>query len=83
MARPSVDIGILPAIAGEFCRTRHRKGTSTGSGAWQHPAELRCCRGASQTGSASFNVLASVKSLSGESSRLKLEVGILDAIRAA
>ena len=41
-------------------------------------------RGASQTGSASSNVLASAKSLSGESSRLKVEVGkFLDAIRAA
>jgi methyl-accepting chemotaxis protein len=40
--------------------------------------------GASQTGSASSNVLASAKSLSGESSRLKVEVGrFLDAIRAA
>jgi methyl-accepting chemotaxis protein len=41
-------------------------------------------RGASQTGSASSNVLASARSLSGESSRLKVEVGkFLDAIRAA
>ncbi|TLZ31456.1 MAG: methyl-accepting chemotaxis protein, partial [Gammaproteobacteria bacterium] len=41
-------------------------------------------RGASQTGSASSTVLASAKSLSGESSRLKVEVGkFLDAIRAA
>ncbi|PDT83648.1 methyl-accepting chemotaxis protein [Bradyrhizobium sp. Y36] len=41
-------------------------------------------RGASQTGSASSNVLASAKSLSGESTRLKIEVGkFLDAIRAA
>jgi methyl-accepting chemotaxis protein len=41
-------------------------------------------RGASQTGSASSNVLAAAKSLSGESSRLKVEVGkFLDAIRAA
>ncbi|MGW1419178.1 methyl-accepting chemotaxis protein [Bradyrhizobium manausense] len=41
-------------------------------------------RGASQTGSASANVLASAKSLSGESTRLKVEVGkFLDAIRAA
>ncbi|MCP3394082.1 methyl-accepting chemotaxis protein [Bradyrhizobium sp. CCGB12] len=41
-------------------------------------------RGASQTGSASANVLASARSLSGESSRLKVEVGkFLDAIRAA
>jgi methyl-accepting chemotaxis protein len=41
-------------------------------------------RGARQTGSASGNVLASAKSLSGESSRLKVEVGkFLDAIRAA
>jgi methyl-accepting chemotaxis protein len=41
-------------------------------------------RGASQTGSASSNVLASAKSLSGESTRLKTEVGkFLDAIRAA
>ncbi|MEY9126025.1 methyl-accepting chemotaxis protein [Bradyrhizobium yuanmingense] len=41
-------------------------------------------RGASQTGSASSNVLASARSLSGESSRLKTEVGkFLDAIRAA
>ncbi|MDN5000604.1 methyl-accepting chemotaxis protein [Bradyrhizobium sp. GCM10027634] len=40
--------------------------------------------GASQTGSASANVLASAKSLSGESTRLKAEVGkFLDAIRAA
>ncbi|MBK3662116.1 HAMP domain-containing protein [Bradyrhizobium diazoefficiens] len=40
--------------------------------------------GASQTGSASSNVLAAAKSLSGESSRLKVEVGrFLDAIRAA
>ena len=41
-------------------------------------------RGASQTGSASSNVLASARSLSGESSRLKVEVGkFLDEIRAA
>ncbi|WP_375157561.1 methyl-accepting chemotaxis protein [Bradyrhizobium sp. RDT46] len=41
-------------------------------------------RGASQTGSASANVLTSARSLSGESSRLKVEVGkFLDAIRAA
>ncbi|MVT53697.1 HAMP domain-containing protein [Bradyrhizobium yuanmingense] len=41
-------------------------------------------RGASQTGSASSNVLASARSLSGESSRLKTEVGkFLDAIRVA
>ncbi|WP_409191000.1 methyl-accepting chemotaxis protein [Bradyrhizobium sp. RDM4] len=41
-------------------------------------------RGASQTGSASSHVLAAAKSLSGESSRLKVEVGkFLDAIRAA
>ncbi|MDA9468119.1 methyl-accepting chemotaxis protein [Bradyrhizobium sp. CCBAU 53415] len=41
-------------------------------------------RGASQTGSASSNVLTSAKSLSGESTRLKAEVGkFLDAIRAA
>ena len=41
-------------------------------------------RGASQTGSASSNVLASARSLSGESSRLKVEVGkFLNAIRAA
>jgi methyl-accepting chemotaxis protein len=41
-------------------------------------------RGASQTGSASSNVLASARSLSGESSRLKVEVGkFLDAICAA
>jgi methyl-accepting chemotaxis protein len=41
-------------------------------------------RGASQTGSASSNVLASARSLSGESGRLKVEVGkFLDAIRAA
>jgi len=40
--------------------------------------------GASQTGSASSNVLASARSLSGESSRLKREVGkFLEAIRAA
>ncbi|MGV7218396.1 methyl-accepting chemotaxis protein [Bradyrhizobium sp. UFLA05-112] len=40
--------------------------------------------GASQTGSASANVLAAAKSLSGESGRLKVEVGkFLDAIRAA
>ncbi|MGL9622244.1 HAMP domain-containing methyl-accepting chemotaxis protein [Bradyrhizobium sp. U531] len=40
--------------------------------------------GASQTGSASANVLTSARSLSGESSRLKVEVSkFLDAIRAA
>ena len=40
--------------------------------------------GASQTGSASANVLTSARSLSGESTRLKTEVGkFLDAIRAA
>ncbi|WP_439372721.1 methyl-accepting chemotaxis protein [Bradyrhizobium sp. DASA03120] len=40
--------------------------------------------GASQTGSASANVLAAARSLSGESTRLKTEVGkFLDAIRAA
>ena len=41
-------------------------------------------RGASETGSASAQVLASAQSLSGESGRLKIEVGkFLDAIRAA
>jgi methyl-accepting chemotaxis protein len=41
-------------------------------------------RGANQTGSASSSVLAAAKSLSGESSRLKSEVGkFMDAIRAA
>ncbi|MDA9412678.1 methyl-accepting chemotaxis protein [Bradyrhizobium sp. CCBAU 45384] len=40
--------------------------------------------GANQTGSASANVLAAARSLSGESTRLKSEVGkFLDAIRAA
>ncbi|UFW49236.1 MULTISPECIES: methyl-accepting chemotaxis protein [Bradyrhizobium] len=41
-------------------------------------------RGASQTGSASSNVLTAARSLSGESTRLKAEVGkFLEAIRAA
>ncbi len=41
-------------------------------------------RGASETGSASSQVLAAAKSLSGESSRLKLEVGkFLSSVRAA
>ena len=41
-------------------------------------------RGASETGSASSQVLAAAKSLSGESNRLKLEVGrFLDSVRAA
>ena len=41
-------------------------------------------RGASETGSASSQVLAAAKSLSGESSRLRREVGkFLDAVRAA
>jgi methyl-accepting chemotaxis protein len=41
-------------------------------------------RGASETGSASSQVLAAAKSLSGESSRLKLEVGkFLKSVRAA
>lgn len=39
---------------------------------------------ASQTGSASANVLSAARSLSGERTRLKTEVGnFLDAIRAA
>jgi methyl-accepting chemotaxis protein len=41
-------------------------------------------RGATQTGSASEQVLSSAKSLSGDSTRLKLEVGnFLEAVRAA
>ena len=41
-------------------------------------------RGASETGSASSQVLAAAQSLSGDSSRLKLEVGrFLDSVRAA
>jgi methyl-accepting chemotaxis protein len=41
-------------------------------------------RGASETGSASSQVLAAAKSLSGESSRLRLEVGnFLSSVRAA
>jgi methyl-accepting chemotaxis protein len=41
-------------------------------------------RGASETGSASLQVLSAAKSLSGESSRLKLEVGkFLNSVRAA
>jgi methyl-accepting chemotaxis protein len=41
-------------------------------------------RGAGETGSASSQVLAAAKSLSGESSRLKLEVGkFLNSVRAA
>jgi hypothetical protein len=41
-------------------------------------------RGASETGSASTQVLSSAKSLSGDSNRLKLEVGkFLNTIRAA
>jgi methyl-accepting chemotaxis protein len=41
-------------------------------------------RGASETGSASSQVLTAAKSLSGESNRLKLEVGkFLDSVRAA
>jgi len=41
-------------------------------------------RGASQTGSASAQVLMSAKSLAGDSGRLKLEVGqFLSAVRAA
>jgi hypothetical protein len=41
-------------------------------------------RGAGDTGSASSQVLAAAQSLSGESNRLKLEVGkFLDTVRAA
>ena len=41
-------------------------------------------RGASETGSASSQVLSAAKSLSGDSSRLKLEVGkFLSSVRAA
>jgi methyl-accepting chemotaxis protein len=41
-------------------------------------------RGASATGSASTQVLSAAQSLSGESARLKLEVGkFLDSVRAA
>jgi methyl-accepting chemotaxis protein len=41
-------------------------------------------RGASETGSASSQVLSAAKSLSGDSNRLKLEVGkFLDSVRAA
>ena len=41
-------------------------------------------RGASETGSASSQVLAAAQSLSGDSNRLKLEVGrFLDSVRAA
>ncbi len=48
------------------------------------PASSTCSAARAETGSASSNVLASAKSLSGESSRLKVEVGkFLDAIRAA
>jgi methyl-accepting chemotaxis protein len=41
-------------------------------------------RGASETGSASSQLLAAAQSLSGDSSRLKLEVGkFLSSVRAA
>jgi methyl-accepting chemotaxis protein len=41
-------------------------------------------RGASETGSASSQVLSAAQSLSGDSKRLKLEVGkFLSAVRAA
>jgi methyl-accepting chemotaxis protein len=41
-------------------------------------------RGASETGSASSQVLSAAQSLSGESSRLKTEVGkFLNSVRAA
>jgi methyl-accepting chemotaxis protein len=41
-------------------------------------------RGASETGSASSQVLSAAKSLSGDSSRLKQEVGkFLNSVRAA
>ena len=41
-------------------------------------------RGASETGSASSQVLVAAQSLSGESARLKLEVGkFLSSVRAA
>jgi methyl-accepting chemotaxis protein len=41
-------------------------------------------RGASETGSASSQVLSAAKSLSSDSNRLKLEVGkLLDTVRAA
>jgi methyl-accepting chemotaxis protein len=41
-------------------------------------------QGASETGSASSQVLSSAQSLAGDSSRLKLEVGkFLEAVRAA
>jgi len=41
-------------------------------------------RGASETGSASSQVLTAAKSLSGESGRLRLEVGkFLNSVRAA
>ena len=41
-------------------------------------------KGARHTGSASAQVLSSAQSLSGESNRLKLEVGkFLDTVRAA
>jgi methyl-accepting chemotaxis protein len=41
-------------------------------------------RGASETGSASSQVLSAAQSLSGDSSRLKLEVGkFLNSVRAA
>jgi methyl-accepting chemotaxis protein len=41
-------------------------------------------RGASETGSASAQVLSSAQSLANESNRLKLEVGrFLDTVRAA
>jgi methyl-accepting chemotaxis protein len=41
-------------------------------------------RGANETGSASSQVLAAAQSLSGDSSRLKREVGkFLDSVRAA
>ena len=41
-------------------------------------------RGASETGSASSQVLAAAQSLSGDSNRLKLEVGrFLNSVRAA
>jgi methyl-accepting chemotaxis protein len=41
-------------------------------------------RGATETGSASSQLLAAAKSLSGDSNRLKLEVGkFLNSVRAA
>jgi methyl-accepting chemotaxis protein len=88
-------IGKMSEIAATIAAAVEQQGTATqeisrnvqqaATGTTQVSANIADVeRGATQTGSASTQVLTAARSLSGESSRLKLEVGkFLTAVRAA